>query len=89
MSSLAAISAAQKLGGSVTGFVAGGGVKSVADAAAKVQGIDKIIFVDNAAYDKVRSDSMRDCPSLTSHSAPCAYDPLLSRVYQRTMLHYW
>jgi len=75
MSSLAAISAAQKLGDSVTGFVAGGGVKSVADAAAKVQGIEKIIFVDNAAYDRVRSNSIRCRHSLTSHPAPYANDP--------------
>lgn len=52
MSSLAAVSAAQKLGGSVTAFVAGGNIKSVAEEAAKVDGIDKIIYVDNAAYDK-------------------------------------
>lgn len=52
MSSLAAVSAATKLGGSVTGFVAGSNIKGVADDAAKVKGLDKIIYVDNAAYDK-------------------------------------
>lgn len=52
MSSLASISAAQKLGGSVHGFVAGSNVKSVADEAAKVKGLEKVIFVDNSAYDK-------------------------------------
>jgi electron transfer flavoprotein alpha subunit len=51
--SLAAITAAQKLGGSITAFVAGGGVKSVAEEAAKVGGIEKVIAVDSAAYDKV------------------------------------
>lgn len=53
-SSLSAITAAQKLGGSVTGFVAGSGVRSVAEEAAKVQGVEKIIMVENGAYDKVR-----------------------------------
>jgi electron transfer flavoprotein alpha subunit len=53
MSSLAAVSAAMKLGGSVTGFVAGSNIKAVADEAAKVEGLDKIIYVDNASYDKV------------------------------------
>jgi electron transfer flavoprotein alpha subunit len=53
VSSLAAVSAGQKLGGSVTAFVAGSGVKSVADEAAKVKGIEKIIYVENGAYDKV------------------------------------
>jgi hypothetical protein len=51
--SLGAITAAQKLGGSIVGFVAGGNIKSVAEEAAKVKGIEKIIAVDNAAYDKV------------------------------------
>lgn len=53
VSSLAAVSAAQKLGEPVTGFVAGSNVKAVAEEAAKVEGIDKIIYVENGAYDKV------------------------------------
>jgi hypothetical protein len=53
MASLAAVSAAMKLGGEVTGFVAGSNVKAVADEAAKVEGLDKVIYVDNADYDKV------------------------------------
>ncbi|KAI7178660.1 electron transfer flavoprotein, alpha subunit [Hortaea werneckii] len=52
MSSLASISAAQKLGGSIHGFVAGANTKQVAEEAAKVQGLEKVIYVDNAAYDK-------------------------------------
>lgn len=52
MSSLAAVSAAQKLGGSITGFVAGSNTKAVAEEAAKVQGLEKVIYVDNAAYDR-------------------------------------
>lgn len=50
--SLSAVTAAQKLGGSITGFIAGTGVKSVAEEAAKVRGIEKIIMVENGAYDK-------------------------------------
>jgi electron transfer flavoprotein alpha subunit len=54
-SSLSAIAAAQKLGGSVTGFVAGSGVKSSAAAeAAKIKGVEKVIAVDDEAYEKVR-----------------------------------
>lgn len=53
MSSLAAVSAAMKLGGSVTGFVAGSNIKAVAEEAAKVEGLEKVIYVDNASYDKV------------------------------------
>ncbi|KAJ9292849.1 hypothetical protein DTO271G3_8424 [Paecilomyces variotii] len=52
-SSLAAIAAAQKLGGSVTGFVAGNAIKgSAAAEAAKVKGLEKVIAVENAAYEK-------------------------------------
>ena len=57
-SSLAAVAAAQKLGGSVIGFVAGGGTKAVAEEVAKVKGLDKVVFVDNGAYDKVRSQGI-------------------------------
>lgn len=56
--SLSAITAAKKLGGTVHGFVAGGNVKPVAEEAAKVEGVEKIIAVDNAAYDKVRARPM-------------------------------
>lgn len=51
--SLSAITAAQKLGGSIHAFVAGGNIKSVAEEAAKVEGVEKIIAVDNSAYDRV------------------------------------
>lgn len=53
-SSLSAVTAAQRLGGSVTGLVAGSSIRSVADEVAKVKGIDKVIFIENGAYDKVR-----------------------------------
>lgn len=53
-SSLSAIAAAQKLGGSVTGFVAGSGVKGTSAAeAAKIKGVEKIVVVENEAYEKV------------------------------------
>ena len=51
--SLSAVTAAQKLGGSISGFIAGSGVRKVAEEAAKVQGIHRIIMVENGAYDKV------------------------------------
>ena len=53
IASLAAVTAGEKLGGSITAFVAGSGVKSVAEEAAKVKGVEKIIYVENRAYDKV------------------------------------
>lgn len=52
--SLAAVGAAQKLAGPVTAFVAGSGAKAVAGEAAKVAGIERIIYVENGAYDRVQ-----------------------------------
>lgn len=53
-SSLSAIAAAQKLGGSITGFVAGSGVKATAAAeAAKIKGLEKVVAVENDVYEKV------------------------------------
>ena len=52
--SLGTITAASKLGGSITGFLAGSGVKSVAEQAAAVKNLEKVVFVENGAYDKVR-----------------------------------
>lgn len=53
-SSLSAIAAAQKLGGPVTAFLAGTGIKGTsATEAAKIKGLDKIIAVENDAYEKV------------------------------------
>ena len=50
--SLSAVTAAQKIGGSVIGFVAGSGIRAVAEEASKVKGLDKVIMVENSAYDK-------------------------------------
>jgi len=55
-SSLSAVTAAQKLGGSIAGFIAGSNVKPVAEEAAKVDGVEKIIMVENGVYDKVRME---------------------------------
>jgi electron transfer flavoprotein alpha subunit len=76
--SLGAVTAAQKLGGSITGFVAGGNIKAVAEEAAKVNSIEKIIAVDNAAYDKACEIPSITFPSLTRNQGlPENYAPLL------------
>ncbi len=49
---LGAVTAASKLGGSITGFIAGSNIKVVAEQAAKIKGLDKVIAVENADYDK-------------------------------------
>lgn len=51
-SSLASIAAAQKLGGPIHGFLAGADGAAAAAEAAKVPGLEKVIYVDNAAYEK-------------------------------------
>ena len=51
--SLGAVTAAQKLGGSITCFLAGSNIRSAAESAARVRGVEKVITVDNIAYDKV------------------------------------
>ena len=77
--SLCAVTAAQKLGGSVTGFVAGSGVRGVAEEAAKVKGIDKVIMIENGSYDKVFNTKTAFLYELAEVD---------SRVYQRIMLLY-
>ncbi|CAI3138854.1 Electron transfer flavoprotein subunit alpha [Acinetobacter calcoaceticus] len=44
------VAAAQKIGGDITVLVAGSGAQTVADAAAKVAGVSKVLLADNAAY---------------------------------------
>lgn len=51
-SSLGAVTAGQKVGGPVHGFIAGKNIKGVADEAAKVDGLEKILTVDNEAYER-------------------------------------
>ncbi|KAL4803208.1 electron transfer flavoprotein alpha-subunit [Aspergillus unguis] len=52
-SSASAISAALKLGGPVTAFVAGNGVKATSAAeAAKYKGVENVLAVENEAYEK-------------------------------------
>jgi len=51
--SLSAITAALKLGGPIHALVAGSSIKGVAEEAAKVEGVEKIIAIENGAYDKV------------------------------------
>ncbi|CAG9938515.1 unnamed protein product [Clonostachys rosea f. rosea IK726] len=50
--SLSAFTAAKKLGGTVHGFIAGNNISAAAQEAAKVEGVEKILVVDSAAYDK-------------------------------------
>jgi electron transfer flavoprotein alpha subunit len=44
------VAAAQKIGGDITVLVAGSGAQAVADQAAKVAGVSKVLLADNEAY---------------------------------------
>ena len=50
--SLGAVTAGRQLGGPVTGLIAGKGVKAVADEISKVEGLEKVLVVDNDAYER-------------------------------------
>jgi hypothetical protein len=52
-SSLSAVTAAQKLGGPIVGFIAGSNIKPVAEEVAKAKGLEKVIYVENEVYDRV------------------------------------
>ena len=44
------VAAAQKIGGDITVLVAGSGAQAVADQAAKIAGVSKVLLADDAAY---------------------------------------
>lgn len=50
--SLGAVTAGKKLGGSIHGLVAGKNVKGVAEEAAKVDGLEKVLMIENEAYQR-------------------------------------
>ena len=77
--SSSAVTAAKQLGGSITGFVAGSNVKLIAEEAAKIAGIEKIVAVENGAYDKVLESAspIQNCSILIRS---------YNRDYQRTLL---
>jgi electron transfer flavoprotein alpha subunit len=55
---LKAMTAAAALGGDVDVLVAGEGAKAVADAAAKIAGVKKVLLADNAAYKNKLAEPM-------------------------------
>jgi len=53
--SFPAVTAASKFGGPITVFLAGSGSEKAAEQAAKLNGVEKVIYTSNSAYDKVLS----------------------------------
>ena len=52
------VTAAAQMGGPVHVLVAGEGCKTVADAAAKIAGVEKVLLADNALYAKMIAEAM-------------------------------
>lgn len=55
-----ALTAAQEIGGDVTVLVAGKGCKSIADQAAKLSGVSKVLCADDAAYENMLAEATAD-----------------------------
>lgn len=54
--SLSAIAAAKKLGGPIHAFIAGNNAISSAQEASKTEGLEKVVVVNNGAYERVRAE---------------------------------
>ncbi len=65
------ISAAQAIGGDISVLVAGGGCAAVADAAAKVAGVSKVLLADNAAYSHQLAENV--APLVAELAAGCSH----------------
>jgi electron transfer flavoprotein alpha subunit len=71
---LSTIAAAQALGGDIDILVAGGNCSAVADQAAAVGGIGKVLLADNAAYEHQLAENV----SLLIAELAASYDNILS-----------
>lgn len=58
LATLSAVTAASQLGGDISILVAGSGCQSVADEAAQVMGISKVLLADNACYEKGLAENL-------------------------------
>ncbi len=76
---LAAVTAAGQLGGDVHLLVAGKGAQSVADAAAKVAGVAKVLLADDAAYENALAENL--APLITALMA--GYDAFVAPATTR------
>merc|ERR1712000_338169 len=70
--SLGAVTAGQKLGGPIHGFVAGKAGKSLAQAAAKIQGLEKVIAVENEACERITLGVWKESATQSRCAAGCS-----------------
>ena len=71
---LKALSAAKQMGAPVHALVAGAGTQAVAEAAAKLDGIEKVLLADDAAYDHDLAEPV----SALIESVAGAYDAIIA-----------
>ncbi|MGB3621961.1 MAG: electron transfer flavoprotein subunit alpha/FixB family protein, partial [Ketobacter sp.] len=57
---LNAVTAAKEIGGDITVLVAGSGCAAVADEAAKIDGVSKVLLADNEAYGHQLAENVGD-----------------------------
>lgn len=55
---LVTVAAAKEIGGDITVLVAGANCSAAADEAAKIEGVDKVLLADNAAYDHLIAENV-------------------------------
>jgi electron transfer flavoprotein alpha subunit len=57
---LVSVAAAKEIGGDITVLVAGAGCSAAADAAAKIEGVAKVLLADNAVYDHMLAENVAE-----------------------------
>jgi|TARA_Y100000310_G_scaffold344728_1_gene459093 electron transfer flavoprotein alpha subunit len=55
---LVTVAAAKEIGGDIALLVAGANCSAAADAGAKIEGVDKVLLADNAAYDHLTAENV-------------------------------
>lgn len=55
---LVTVAAAKEIGGDITVLVVGANCSAAADAAARIEGVDKVLLADNAAYDHLIAENV-------------------------------
>lgn len=57
---LVCVAAAKEIGGDIAVLVAGANCSAAADAAAKIEGVDKVLLADNAVYDHMIAENVAE-----------------------------
>ena len=77
------VHAAAKMGGDIHVLVAGEGCQAVADSAAQIDGVSKVLLIDNAVYKYQLAENVADLVLSLADD----YSHLSGRYYNRQELH--